>query len=376
MSGAVGKVLIIGGGFSGMAAAIELRKRGIEVDLVEIDKGWRSYGAGISLGGATLRAFRTLGIIDEFMKRGSGTDGVDMHLPNGMKLAEIPTPRLAGPDIPGGGGIMRPVLAAILSEATRASGVNVRLGETFTAIDQDETGVTVSFTDATEERYDLVIGADGLYSKVRETVFPGAPKPAYMGQVVWRAVIDRPATLDKVKMWVGPKVKIGMNPVSKDKAYVFLTEDRATKQRLDESQLVSIFKGLMSHFTAPEVVAFRESLGEANQVIYRPLESLLLPLPWHKGRVVLIGDAAHATTPHLASGACIGIEDSIVLADELAKTGDVEAALTAFESRRWERCRMVVENSNRLGELEINDGDKQQHAVIMRESMMALARPI
>ena len=87
--------LIIGGGFSGMAAAIELRKRGMAVDLVEIDPGWRSYGAGISLGGATLRAFGTLGIFEEFLKQGSGTDYADLYTPGGQHLVALPTPRIA-----------------------------------------------------------------------------------------------------------------------------------------------------------------------------------------------------------------------------------------------------------------------------------------
>jgi 2-polyprenyl-6-methoxyphenol hydroxylase-like FAD-dependent oxidoreductase len=101
-----------------------------------------------------------------------------------------------------------------------------------------------------------------------------------------------------------------------------------------------------------------------------------MPRPWVSGRVVLIGDAVHAITPHLASGACIGIEDALVLAEELARTAVVDEALAAFEARRWERCRMVVQNSGRLGEIEIAGGDKEEHARIMRESLMALAQPI
>ena len=93
--------------------------------------------------------------------------------------------------------------------------------------------------------------------------------------------------------------------------------------------------------------------------------------------MVLIGDAVHATTPHLASGACIGIEDGLVLADELGRAGsNVGQALQAFQVRRWERCRMVVENSTRLGEIEIAAGSKEEHAQLMRTSMMALAQPI
>lgn len=371
------KILVIGGGFSGMSAAIALRRGGHEVELVEIDPGWRSYGAGISLGGATLRAFRTLGILDEFLKHGNASDGADIHLPNGQKIATLPTPRVAGPDVPGSGAIMRPVLARILADATRASGTHVHLGCTFTSIEQDAEGVDVAFSDGRRGRYDLVIGADGLYSKVRETVFPQAPSPRYAGQAVWRAVLPRAAEIQTATMWVGPKIKAGVNPVSKEEMYLFVTEDREVNERIDSAQFAPMLRGLLAGFAAPVVQRVREQLADAAaSIVYRPLEGLLVPLPWHKGRVQLIGDAVHATTPHLASGACIGIEDALVLAEELQRHGGVAGACDAFEARRWERCRMVVENSGRLAEIEITGGDKEEHQRIMRESLIALAQPI
>jgi 2-polyprenyl-6-methoxyphenol hydroxylase-like FAD-dependent oxidoreductase len=132
----------------------------------------------------------------------------------------------------------------------------------------------------------------------------------------------------------------------------------------------------MEPFSDPVVQCMRDQLTAESSIVYRPLEGMLVRGPWFEGRVVLIGDAVHATTPHLASGACIGIEDAIVLAEELEKASEVDAALNAFQARRYERCRMVVENSLRLGEIEIHNGDKQEHAGIMRESLMALAQPI
>lgn len=370
------RILIIGGGFSGMAAAIELCKQGAQVDLVEIDPGWRSYGAGISLGGATLRALRRLGVLDAFLAQGNASDGVNLHLPTGEQVATLPTPRIAGADVPGGGAIMRPVLARILADATRAAGANVRLGCTFTAIAQEADGVQVGFTDGQRLRYDLVIGADGLYSKVRDAVFDNATRPRYCGQAVWRAVLPRPPGLDTATMWMGPRIKPGVNPVSRTQMYLFVTEPRATNDHVDPATFADHLRSLLDGFPAPALRAIRDQIGPDSQIVFRPLEGLLMPRPWSRGRVVLIGDTVHATTPHLASGACIGIEDALVLADELGRTADVPVALAAFESRRWDRCRMVVENSARLGEIEIDGGDKEEHARIMRESLMALAQPI
>jgi 2-polyprenyl-6-methoxyphenol hydroxylase-like FAD-dependent oxidoreductase len=375
MSLANQRILVIGGGFSGMAAAIELRKLGATVDLVEIDPGWRSYGAGISLGGATLRAMRTLGILEAFLREGNAADGVKICLPHGPQVAELPTPRLAGAEVPGGGAILRPVLARILADATRAAGTHVMLGSTFTSITQDTDGVDVSFTDGQRRRYDLVIGADGLYSKTREALFPGAPKPRYSGQACWRAVLPRPPEVSTATMWMG-RVKPGVNPVSKTHMYLFVTEHRPSNEHVDPARFPTLLRELLADFPAPVVQQIRSQINEDSQIVFRPLEALLMPRPWSQGRVVLIGDTVHATTPHLASGACIGIEDAIVLAEEIARAGATPGALQAFEARRWERCRMVVENSLRLGEIEIAGGDKDEHGRIMRESLMALAQPV
>jgi len=376
MTAPVQPVLVIGGGFSGMATAIQCAKLGLTVDLVEIDQGWRSYGAGISIGGPTLRALRTIGVLDAFFERGYGGDGVNLFTAGGHPIGTLPTPRVAGEDVPGGGAIMRPVLADILAKATRAAGVRVRLGCTFSQIGQRNDQAHVAFTDGTQGRYDLVVGADGLYSKVREAVFPDAPRPRYTGQGVWRAVVPRPADIVCATMWLGQKVKAGVNPVSQEEMYLFVTEDRPTNEHIDPAAWPRMLSDLLAPFGVPLLESIRAQLGPQSHCNYRPLESLLLPQPWFSGRVVLVGDAVHATTPHMAAGAGIGIEDAIVLAEELGRGATVDAALQAFQARRWERCRMVVENSGRLGEIEIAGGDKAEHTRIMRETHLRLARPI
>jgi 2-polyprenyl-6-methoxyphenol hydroxylase-like FAD-dependent oxidoreductase len=376
LSNLVSKVLIIGGGFSGMSAAIQLRKLDIETHLIEIDPDWQADGAGISIGGATLRAFETLGILEEFLEQGSTQEALEIYAPTGKLLQSIPNPQLAGSNVPTGGAIMRPVLARILSKKVVEAGTHVRLGYSYTSINEDADGVTVAFADGSSDRFDLVIAADGVYSKTRELVLPEATKPVYSGQGVWRAVLPRPVDAKNTMMWMAEHLKTGINPMSKDEVYLFLTEDKQEKQHVPSDQLVATLKELLSNFPAPMVQGIRDQIDESSQVILRPIEGMLQPLPWHKGRTVLIGDTVHATTPHLASGACIGIEDAIVLAEELDAQDSLSEAFVAFEERRWERCRMVVENSGRLGQIEIEGRDKAEHSAIMRESMIALAQPI
>ena len=122
--------------------------------------------------------------------------------------------------------------------------------------------------------------------------------------------------------------------------------------------------------------AIRDGLDASARINYRPLEKLLLPQPWHRGRAILIGDAAHATTPHLASGAGLAVEDALVLAEFLTSDAALDDALRQFTARRYERCRMVVENSVRLGELEMSRAPAREQAELQRASMLALIEPI
>lgn len=372
---AVRNSLIVGGGIAGMSAAIQLRKQGIHVDLVELDPDWRVYGAGITLSGPTLRAFAEIGIVDAIMRCGWCADGVDMYRADGVKFAELPTPRVGRPDVPGGGGILRPELARILRERTLASGVAVQCGTTCVSFEQVEEGVGVAFSDGRVRSYDLVIAADGLLSRTRELFFPDAPKPMYTGQASWRAIVPRPAEITRPAMFMGPDIKAGVNPVSDNEMYLFVTEPRPTPEFLDETLWPDTLRELLTPF-AGIVGKIREGLNASSRIVYRPFFALLAPPPWHRGRIVMIGDAAHATTPHLASGAGIGVEDAIVLAEELAASTNLELALTKFTARRYERCRTVVENSLELGNMERTGASNEVHSQLMRETMGALLMPI
>lgn len=373
---AIGSVLIIGGGFSGLSAAISFRKRGVAVTLVEIAADCGAYGAGITVGGATMRALDMLGVLDAYLQNGFACDATELRTPDDRLLQLIPAPRPEGSSVPGTGAVMRPVLARILHDAAVAAGATVKLLTTVTNLHDDGAGVDAVLSDGGKGRFDLVVGAEGLLSPTRGRLFPDAPKPAYNGQSVWRAVLPRLAGVDHTVLWVGTDMKVGFNPVSDDEMYLFVNENRPTKDRLEDDELVEGLRSLLAPFPAEPVQKARDMIGPDSHIIFRPLEGMMVPLPWHRGRIVLIGDAVHATTPHLGSGAGIGIEDAIVLAEECAAADNVERALEAFEQRRWERCRMVVHNSGRLGQIEVENGDKAEHAQLMAQSFRLLAEPI
>jgi len=368
--------LVVGGGIAGMCTAIELRKRGVAVDLLELDKEWKVTGAGISINGAALRALKSIGVVEEVLELGAGSDGVNLCAANGTVVGQLPTPRIAGPDIAGAAGILRSVLAGILSRATVSAGVTVRLGTTIQSVEQERDGrLFVRSSDGIDGRYDLLVGADGLYSKVRSTFFPGAPVPRYTGQGSWRAVLPRDPETSSVSVFMGRATKVGVNPISQDQMYLFCLDNRPDNERIPEDQWKDLLTGLLMEFSGPMVKA-RERIKDSSLVVYRPLESLLLPPPWHRGAIVLVGDAAHATTPHLAAGAALGMEDAIVLVEEMEKAGSIDEGAVAYTKRRFERCRMVVENSLRLGEIEMAGVQSAEHAQIMRDSLGALSAPI
>lgn len=376
MGASISKVLVVGGGFSGLCTGIQLRKLGIEVDILELQPEWRADGAGLTVGGPSLRALDAVGVLDEFFQHGATTKQLKLHTAQGFNFQSIPFPPVPRTRIDGTGGIMRPVLCDILVKKYLELGGRGMLGTTYTELKDSEDGVDVTFSNGESGRYDLVIGADGVFSKTRDLLFPDAPKPSYSGQVVWRAVIPRFGA-ETAEQYIGKNSKFGCSPVSEELSYMYFTEARDDLTRLPEDQLLPTLKQLMEEYTAPICVKIREALDENSQIIYRPLEGMMLPRPWYKGRIILMGDAVHATTPHLASGAGMGFEDGVVIAEEIEKGGDsIEAILERYQNRRWARCNMIVSNSKRLGDIEMVGHPIEEHAQIMAISTAALMAPI
>lgn len=345
------KVLVVGGGVGGLAVAIGLHQRGVPVEVVERDKDWKVYHVGIIVQANFIRALNALGIGDEAVKAGYPYRGARFKDMSGRTLAELPgeTP-VDG--LPSDLGLTRPALHKVLTDKVKALNIPVRLGVTFENFEDHGDHVDVTFIDGTSGRYDLVIGADGNYSAVRKALWPDAV-PRYTGQGVWRYNVPRPEGLEWSDIYLGKdKGKAGYCPLTPSEMYIFAVFEEPGNPRFAPETLASEMQKRLAGYGGLLGEAARHVTDPA-LVVYRPLEACIMPDPWYKGRVVLIGDAAHSATPHLGQGAAMAIEDAVVLTEELADR-DVPQALRAFMDRRFERARLVGTSSIQLGEWEMH----------------------
>ncbi|MFV5690179.1 FAD-dependent monooxygenase [Flavobacterium sp. ZT3R25] len=377
---AIEKVLIVGGGIGGQSTAIALRQIGIAVEIVEILPQYDVYGVGIIQMSNALRALDALGVADEALKRGCPYDKVKMCTPTGHQFNEIGTPPMGR--FPSHNGISRRILHEVLHERCETVGVQFRMGLTVDQITDKENGVDVVFSDGTTGSYDLLIGADGVNSKVRKLIF-GDYFPKYVGLSVWRYAFDRPKDLETGYMYFGKHSKVGLIPMTKDKIYMFVVSaEGADNPFIAEDQMIPKLKSYLEEYPVPMVHDLIDQITEPKLINYRPLETLHLPDPWYKGNVLIIGDGAHATIPHLGSGAALAIEDAVVLAQEIAKQDGTQAIFARFMNRRLERCKMVVEASEKLGEWELLEyegkplPEEANAGAVMGKTLMALAQPI
>jgi 2-polyprenyl-6-methoxyphenol hydroxylase-like FAD-dependent oxidoreductase len=317
-------ILVVGGGIGGLTSAIALGKAGHSVTVIERDPNWAVYGVGIIQQSNVLSAARELGILEGYLAAGVGFDAVEIYMPNGNKIARIPGHPVAE-GLPANMGIGRPALHKLLGEAAKAAGANIRLGLTAERLEDTGEAVNVTFSDGSTGTYALVIGADGVYSQTRQAIMPDAPKPEFTGQAVWRYNFPRPADLDALHVYNGP-TGVGLVPISESLMYMYVTTPEPGNPWYDKTGIAAQMRAKLAN-TAPAIQALSQQITDDEGVVYRPLEGMMLYGDWHKGRVVLLGDAVHATTPHLGQGAGMAIEDSIVLADEIAKAATPLRAL-------------------------------------------------
>lgn len=370
----IATALVVGGGIGGMATAISLAERGVAVELVDLDPEWRVYGAGITITGPTLRAYRHLGMLDAIKAEGAITSKTRLFRYDGTHILDLDEPVIEE-GLPATGGIMRPVLHRIMQKRVHELAIPVRLGLTVSALENRDDGVDVGFSDGTSGRYDLVVGADSVSSGVRELAFPHMGPAQPTGQGCWRISIRKPPGLEMGEFFLGHANPAGITACGPDTIYMWLLTPHVDREtHMDDEELFVTLRELLRDFGG-NAGWIRDNMTRQDWINYRPLAAVLQPRNWFNGRIVLLGDAVHATTPHLASGAGMAVESGIVLAQELARTGDVGAGLLAYQERRHDRCRDVIETSVAVGRLQLEHGDPRVHAKMLEGALQRLNQP-
>ncbi|SHH40589.1 FAD-dependent oxidoreductase [Streptomyces sp. 3214.6] len=349
------RVLVIGGGASGNAVTILLRRAGITVDLIEAKPDWNATtGSGITLQGNALRVLRELGVWERVSTSGFPFGTLGITTPDGTVLHIAEDIKTGGDDLPATVGMQRPQLQRILIDAVRASGATVRLGTTAESLEQDADGVSARFSDGTESRYDLVIGADGLNSATRSAI--GITERAEpTGMAIWRIAAPRPEGVERSDLaYGGPAYIAGYTPTSEHTIYAFVVEGCRERASIDPAAYADEMRRLAQAYGGawPEIT---KHITDPTKVNYTWFDRLLVEGSWHRGRVVLIGDAAHCCPPTMAQGAAMSLEDALVLA-ELLTSGQAwdSELLQSYYERRIPRVRTVVEASMQIGRWQLD----------------------
>jgi 2-polyprenyl-6-methoxyphenol hydroxylase-like FAD-dependent oxidoreductase len=352
---AVNSVLVVGGGLAGAGTAIHLARAGVAVDLLEIKPDVAALGSGITLQGNALRELKALGVWSQVQAAGYAFDTTGLRAPdpNGTVVAEVADAKTGGPDLPAVMGMPRPELARILMDRATEVGVKVRFGTTFTELAQDDTGVDVTFSDGSAGRYDLVVGADGVRSWTRRALDINLETRS-VGMGIWRAFGPRPASVTRTDLYYGgPSYIAGYCPTGEDSLYAYIVEDAQDRSSLLPQEQLAVMKQLSQAYHGPwdEI---RETLTDPSRVNYTWFETHVLDEPWNRGRVVLIGDAAHTCPPTIAQGGAMALEDAVVLAELLTERTVLDQDLwDAFHARRYERAKTVVDASNSLAQWQL-----------------------
>ncbi|MEV8371298.1 FAD-dependent monooxygenase [Kribbella sp. NPDC056861] len=372
---AVDSVLVVGGGPAGTAAAILLAEAGVAVDLVELKPDVTAVGSGITVQENALRVLRDLGVWPQIERAGYGFSSFCLRAPDqhGTLLFEVPAVQTPS-GLPATVGMYRPDLARILVERAKGLGAKLRFGATVTRLEQDGASVEATSSDRGVGRYDLVIGADGVRSTVGGLIgIQAQPRPTGMG--IWRAFTSRPASVTRTDLYYGGAAYIaGYCPTGEDSLYAYLVEDAQDRNALSPDERLAVMRGLAEHYHGPWD-DIRERLTDPERVNYTWFETHLVDGPWNRGRVVLVGDAAHSCPPTVAQGAALALEDAAVLVELLLAADTVDDELwAAFTKRRLDRVRTVVDASVQLGQW-LLDGEQGDVPGLMRTVAETVGRP-
>lgn len=377
------KVLIVGGGIGGLTLAVALGRYGIDAEIVEIRDAMFALGSGLAQPTNALRALKGLGLLEACLAKGYQTDAYAYFQPDGALLARRDGLRLAGPDTPSYNIIFRPFLHEILTDAAKKT-ATIYYGQSVSALSQLTEGVDVTFANGRTSRYDIVVGADGVRSSIRRFIFGAQFEPISTGQACWRALGPRPTELKYGAVYLGCGLRTGAVPLGDDSMYLFLITNEADN-RVPQTEAAAYLRRALGDFGGfiPEIL---DQFNAESDIVCTTIEEVLLPAPWHNGRVVLIGDASHACGPQIGQGGAMAVEDAVVLAELLAKGDAPETTFEAFVQRRYDRCKFVQEWSRTVGEqnrLTDPEACRQRNAAIkkaaaerLRPHETRLAEPI
>jgi len=339
MPGAL-RILIVGGGIAGLGLCRALQQHGVVPDIIERAASWPPGGTGLYLPGNGVRVLEALGLADQVLARAVCMSHQRILDHKGRPLAEVELAQLwgqVGPCV----GIARAELHHILLEST--AGVRVRLGMSVTGLRQQDDQVNVSFTDGSTGTYDLVVGADGIHSLVRQLLFGNIP-PRHLGQVSWRFLVDHSGAVNTWTVMLGPRRAFLAMPVGPNRLYCYADLATAATEDPTQGDLVRL-RALLGDFAEP-VPSILSELEGFDAIHLAAIEEIASDT-WVRGRVVLLGDAAHATSPNMAEGASMALEDALVLAQMLRTHGSPDESLSAFSKRRHARIRWVQQRTHR-----------------------------
>jgi 2-polyprenyl-6-methoxyphenol hydroxylase-like FAD-dependent oxidoreductase len=334
------RVLVVGGGVGGLTAATAFAQRGVEALLIERRPSFEVPGVGLGQPANALRVYDALGLLPEILASGFAYDRMWIFDHNRELIVEHKF-LLGDARVPAVCALSRLRLHEILLAAAVRAGVQVRTGVTAGKIHDEKDRVTVEFSDGGSASFDLIAGFDGIRSTTRLRLFGTAFAPRSSGYGGWRVQVPRRDYVRGMEFLQGIGSKTGAMPLADDLMYVFHIRPEAPDAVFRREDHVDLFRQRLAGYGS-YVAEVAASLDENSDIVYSPIEPLLLPWPWFRGRVVLGGDAAHTFPPHLTQGAAMAAEDGYVLARE-ALAGDValEARLMRYSQLRYARCAFV-----------------------------------
>ncbi|MEE1930797.1 FAD-dependent monooxygenase [Streptomyces sp. TRM 70351] len=365
----IDSAVVVGGGTTGLCAAVLLARRGVEVRLVEARADMGALGSGLLLHGNALRVLDAAGLADEVIGAGTAFDAIVIRRPDGAVVAEQPDLRSGGPGLPATVGITRPRLQRILADAAERAGVRLHRGARAAVPDGGEGAVRLP--DGRSLEADVVVAADGARSALRSGVDAGR-LPRATGWAVWRALVPRPAAVVRTELFYGGPAHIaGYSPMGADTAYVMCVVD-APQGPVAREEYARRMLELAGAYGGPVWEEVRGHLAGAG-IHLTPFEAYLADA-WYRGRVVLAGDAAHVMPPTLAQGAAMCLEDVLVLAEVLTGPQALAHALARYRARRRPRAAAVGQASLRLKDL-LGAGRVDQAPQVIGRTLTALVTP-